>query len=201
MSAVSVYRVGGVGADPSHVFGGGAHDADLPRAAWLGWLPLTTVDFAGPDIALADDQWLTAPPGRSEGGRVRPRDLVSAVDAAGELLARRASGLAAYAQRPGDVSVDGRLWASSVAASVADDLSAQLDRLCAIHETLVECLGEVDRERKLRGGGQSATHGDSLVRQRYGQAVRDLEGHHLRLHLLLEAAVRIGVFNPAAARG
>ena len=60
MSAVSVYRVGGVGADPSHVFGGGAHDADLLRAAWLGWLPLTTVDFAGPDIALADDQWLTA---------------------------------------------------------------------------------------------------------------------------------------------
>ena len=201
MRAVSVYRVGAVGADPSHVFGGAVRDADSPRAAWLGWLPLTTVDFAGPDIALAEDQWLTVPPGRSEGGRVRPGDLVSAVDAAGELLARRASGLAAYTQRPGDIRVAGRLWASSVAVSVADDLSAQVDRLRAVHEALVECLGEVDRERELHGGRQSATPGDSLVRQRYARAVRDLQEHHLRLHLLFEAAVRIGVFNPAAARG
>ena len=162
---------------------------------------MTTVDFAGPDLAVADDQWLTAHPGRSEGGRVRPGDLVSAIDAARELLARRASGLAAYTQRPGDVAVGGRLWASSVAVSVADDLSAQLNRLRAVHETLVECLGEVDREREIRGGGQCATPSDSLVRQRYARVVRDLEEHHIRVHLVLEAALRIGVFSPAAARG
>ena len=194
MRAVSVYRVSGVG-DPSHVFGGVVRDAGVPHGTWLGWLPLTTVAFAEPDIALAEDQWLTALAGRSGGGRVRPDDLVSAVDAARELLARRASGLAAYTRRPGG---DGLLWGSSVAVSVADDLSAQLDRVRSVHETLVECLGALDRE--LRGGCQPATPGGSLVLQRYARVGRELEDHCIRLHLLVDAAIRIGVFDPAAAR-
>ena len=33
--------------------------------AWLGWLPLTLLEFAGPGIALAGDGWLTVPAGRS----------------------------------------------------------------------------------------------------------------------------------------
>ena len=55
MGPVSVYRVGAVGTDPSHVFGGEARDSDLCHAAWLGWLPLTLVEFAGPDVALVGD--------------------------------------------------------------------------------------------------------------------------------------------------
>lgn len=52
---VSVYRVGAVGAGPVHVFGREAHDFDLRHAAWLGWLPLELVEFAGPGVALAGD--------------------------------------------------------------------------------------------------------------------------------------------------
>ena len=141
-----------------------------------------------------DDNWLTALAGRSGGGPVRPDDLVSAVDAASELLARRASGLAAYTRRPGG---DGLLWGSSVAVSVADDLSAQLDRVRSVHETLVECLGVLGRE--FRGGGQPGTPGDSLVLQRYARVGRDLDDQCTRLHLLVDAAIRIGVFDPAAA--
>ena len=199
MRAVSVYRVGAAGADPSHVFGSAVSDADLPRAAWLGWLPLTTVDFAGPDIAIADDPWLTAPQGRSEGRCVRPGDVVSAVDAGGELLVRRECGLEAYTVRPGEPG--GRLWDSSVAGSVADDIAAQVGRLRTAHETMVACFGAVDEDFDHPGGGQSATPGDSLVRQRYARAVRDLQDEQFRLHRLLEAVVRIGVFGPAAVSG
>ena len=100
MGPVSVYRVGAVGADPSYFFGGEARDSDLRRAAWLGWLPLTLVEFAGPGVAVTDDTWLTAPAGRPE----RPRrpvagDVVSALDAAGELIARRDSGLTVFRYR------------------------------------------------------------------------------------------------------
>ena len=201
MRAVSVYRVGAAGADPSHVFGSAVSDADLPRAAWLGWLPLTTVDFAGPDIAIADDPWLTAPQGRSEGRCVRPGDVVSAVDAGGELLVRRECGLEAYTVRPGDLLPGGRLWDSSVAGSVADDIAAQVGRLRTAHETMVACFGAVDEDFDHPGGGQSATPGDSLVRQRYARAVRDLQDEQFRLHRLLEAVVRMGVFGPAAVSG
>ena len=194
---VSVYRVGTVGAAPSHVFGGGVSDADLPRAAWLGWLPLTTVDFAGPDIALVEDAWLTAPPGRSEGGCVRPGVLVSAVDAAAELLARRECGLDAYTTRLGGVSPDVRLCDSSVAVSVADDLVAQVARLRGAHEAWVECVGASE----LLDGCQYGRSGDTPVRQRCARAVRDLQDEQLRLHRLLEAVVRIGVFGPAAVSG
>ena len=112
---VSVYRVGAVGADPVHVFGAEAHDFDLRHGAWLGWLPLDLVEFAGPGVALARDRWLTVPSRRSEGLRhVVAGDLVTAQDAAGELIARGECGLTAYTNSPGDVSSDGPLWASSV---------------------------------------------------------------------------------------
>ena len=98
---VSVYRVGAVGADPSYLFGGEAHDRDLRHAAWLGWLPLTLVEFAGPGVALVGDTWLTAPFGRSEcPRRVVAGDVVTALDAAGELIARRESGLTTPPRSP-----------------------------------------------------------------------------------------------------
>ncbi len=198
-SPVSVYRVGGEGADPSHVFGDGVRDVGLSHAAWLGWLPLVTADFAGPDLAVAEDRWLTAPPGRSRSGRVRPGELVSAVDAAGELLARRACGLDAYALRREDVSADGRLRSSSVADSVAEDLAAQVARVRSAHEAWVESVGAADRELEVADGCECRLTDDSPVRRRCARAVRDLREHHLRLQALLEAVVRIGVFDPAAA--
>lgn len=198
-SPVSVYRVGGEGADPSHVFGDGVRGIALSRAAWLGWLPLVTADFAGPDLAVAEDRWLTAPPGRSRSGRVGPGDLVSAVEAAAELLARRECGLDAYALRREDLSADVRLLTSSVADSVAADLAVQVDRVRAAHEAWVESVGAADRVIEIADGCDCAVSDDSAVGRRCAKAVRELQEHHLRLHALLEAVVRIGVFDPAAA--
>lgn len=197
MGPVSVYRVGAVGADPSHVFGGEARDSDLRHAAWLGWLPLTLVEFAGPGVALAGDTWLTAPSGRSEGpGHAAPGDIVSAQDAAGELSARDERGLTAFANRPGDVLTDGPLWASSVAMLVADDLAAHIDRFRAAHAAFVACVGGVEQERAALEACQSSPSGDSPVLRCCGRAVRDLEEQQRPLHLLLEAAVRIQLFHP-----
>ena len=69
MDAVSVYRVGADGAEPFCSFGLEARDGDLPRAVWLGWLPLSLVDFAGPGIAQVGDAWLTAPSAGSGASR------------------------------------------------------------------------------------------------------------------------------------
>ena len=198
MGSVSVYRVGAVGADPSYFFGGEARDRDLRYAAWLGWLPLTLVEFAGPGVAVAGDSWLTAPFGRSE----RPRrpvagDVVSALDAAGELVTRRDSGLTAFRNRPGDILSDGPFWASSLAVLVGDDLAAHVDRLRTAHLAVVEGLDGVEQERAVLDACQSSPSGDSPVRRRCGRAVRDLQDEHLRLHRLIEAAVRIRVFDPA----
>ena len=145
---VSVYRVRAAGADPSHVFGGEACDSDLTHAAWLGWLPLTLVDWAGPDIAVAGDTWLTGPPpGRSKSGPVAPGDVVTVDGAAGELLVRRECGLTVFTNRPADVPADGRLCASSVAVSVADDLTAQVAGLSRCPRG----MGRVCRRPGLRG--------------------------------------------------
>ena len=197
MVPVSVYRVGAAGADPSHVFGDEVRGVDLPCAVWLGWLPLTRPDSAGPNLAVAEDWWLTVPPGRSEGDRVRPGDVVSAAEAAGELLARRECGLEAYAERCAGVSDDARLRASSVADSVADDLSAQVGRVRAAHKAWVESAGAADGQSAAGDGCESGLPGDSAGRRRCARAVRDLQEHHLRLHLLLKAVVRIGVFDSA----
>ena len=61
MGSVSVCRIGAESADPSYLFGGEVPASDLGRAAWLGWLPLTLLDFAGRGLALAGDTWLAAP--------------------------------------------------------------------------------------------------------------------------------------------
>ena len=201
MGPVSIYRVGAVGADPVHVFGGEAHDFDLWHAVWLGWLPLTLVGFAGPGVALAGDTWLTGPSGRSDGpGHAAAGDIVTARDAAGELIARGERGLTAFTNRPGDVLRHGPLWASSVAVLVADDLAANVDRLRTAHAALAECVDGVEQERLALDACQRSPSGDLPVRRRCGRAVRDLQEQQLRLHLLLEAAVRIGVFDPAARR-
>ena len=201
MGPVSVYRVGGVGADPSHLFGGEARDRDLRHAAWLGWLPSTLVEFAGPDVALVGDTWLTAPSGGSESPcRAVAGDVITAHDAAGELIARRESGLAAFTHRPGDVSLDGPLWASSVALLVADDLAAHVDRLRTGHEALVEWVHGVEQEHAALDACQNSPSGDSPVRRHCGRAVRDLQEEQHRLHSLLEAAVQIGVFDLGLAR-
>ena len=119
MGPVSVYRAGAVGADSVHTFGAEARDFDLRHAAWLGWLPLEVVEFAGPGVALVGDMWLTAPFDRSEcPRRVVAGDVVTALDAAGELIARRESGLTAFTHRSADLSSES-LWASSVAVLVA----------------------------------------------------------------------------------
>ena len=198
MGPVSVYRVGAVGADPSHLFGGEARDSDLRDAAWLGWLPLTLPEFAGPGLALAGDMWLTVPSGRSEGARrAVVGDVVTAEDAAGELLAGRDSGLTAFTDRPRHVWSDGGLWGASVAALVADDLAAHVGRLRAAHAALVECVDGVEHERAALDACQSSSSGDSPVLRRCGRAVRDLQEEQRRLPLLLEAVVRIRLFDSA----
>ena len=131
---VTVMRVG---ADASHLFAGEARDSDLHLAAWLGWLPLTLVEFAGSRVALVGDTWLTASAGRSQ--RPRPAvfgDVLTAEDAADELIAGRPSGLTAFTNRPGDVSSDGPLWPSSVALLVADDLAAHVRWFRTAHARL-----------------------------------------------------------------
>ena len=197
MAHVSVYRVGAVGADPVHVFGGEAHDFDLRHGAWLGWLPLHLVEFAGPGVALARDRWLSVPSRWSEGPRhVVAGDLVTAQDAAGELIARGECGLTAYTNSPGDVSSDGPLWASSVTVLVADDLAVCVDRLRSVHAALADCVDGVEQERAVLDACQRSPSGDSPVPRRCGQAVRDLQEQQSRLHRLLDAVVRIGVFDP-----
>ena len=61
MGSVSVCRIGAESADPSYLFGGEVPESDLGRAASLGWLPLTLLDFAGRGLALAGDTWRAAP--------------------------------------------------------------------------------------------------------------------------------------------
>ena len=199
MGPVSVYRADAVGADPTHLFGGEAGDSGLRHAAWLGWLPLTLVEFAGPGVALVGDTWLTAPFGRSEcPRRVVAGDVVTALDAARELIARRESGLTAFTHRSADLFSES-LWASSVAVLVADDLAAHVGRLRTAHVALVDSVEAVDQERTVLDACQSGPSGDSPVQRCCGRAVRDLEEEQLRLHRLLDAAARIGVFAPSVA--
>ena len=202
MGPVSVYRAGAVGAGSAHLFGGGAPASDLTHAAWLGWLPLALVDWAGPDIAEAGDTWLTDPPGRSKSGPVVPGDVVTVDDAAGELLARRERGLETYTACPGDFALGGRLSDSLVAVSVSGDIAVQVVRLWTAHETWVASVGVRDRDESQLGDGcQLCPRGASPAGQSRGRSLRGLQEAQLRLHLLLEAAVRIGVFDPASSSG
>ena len=197
---VSIYRVGAAGADLVHVFGDEARALDLRHAAWLGQLPLELVPFAGPGVALTRDRWLTAPSGRSQGrGHVVAGDLVTAQDAASELIVRGESGLNAFTRRSGDVSPDGPLWASSVGLLVAADLAESVDRLRRAHATEADCVGGVEQERLVLDACQSSPPSDSPALRCCGRAVRDLQEQQRRFHRLLDAVVRIGVFDPAVA--
>ena len=202
MGPVSVYRAGAVGAGSAHLFGGEASASNLTHAAWLGWLPLALVDWAGPDIAVAGDAWLTGAPGRSESGPVVPGDVVTVDDAAGELLARRECGLETYTASPGDFTLGGRLSDSLVAVSVSDGIAVQVVRLWTAHEAWVASVGVRDRdESQLGDGGKLRPRGASPAGQTCGRSVRGLQEAQLRLHLLLDAVVRIGVFDPASSSG
>lgn len=105
--------------------------------------------------------------------------------------------MTAFTNRPEDVSLNESFWASLVAILVADDLAANLDRLRSARAVLAESVDRVEQERLALDACQSSPAGDSPVRRRCGRAVRDLQEQQLRLRLLLEAAIRIGVFDPA----
>lgn len=200
MGPVSVYRLNSAGAGPAHVFRAGVPDAGPPGAAWLGWLPLRLVDWAGPHIAEAGDGWLTAPAGRSDFRPVVPGGAVTVDDAAGELLARRGCGLGAFTVRPPEVPAAGSFSALSAAASVGDDLVDRLARACGAHREWVESLAVSGRGPDVVQGSLFGPVGDSDVAARRARAVSDLREHHRRLHLLIEAVVQIGVFDPESAR-
>ncbi len=197
MGPVSVYRVVAERGEPAHVFGGGACDLDPGRAAWLGWLPLEIVDWVGPDVAVAGDRWLTGPAGRSKSGPVVPGDVVTVDDAAGELAARRGCGLAAFTDRPAVVPAAGRFRAQSVAVAVADDLAARVAGLRAAHDAWIASLGAADEESRLFDACGYGPAGDSPAGRGCARTLRDLEEARLRLHVLLDAAVRVGIFHPA----
>ena len=200
MEPVSVYRVRAAGAvRPSYSFGGGLTAADLPRAVWLGWLPLAFPDFDAPGLAFPGDAWITAPPPAPAcgGGSAAP-GLVTAEDAAGELAARGACGLAAFTGSPGDVPSDGVSLRSSLALSVADDLEALVGRLRDADDAVAAAGEAVGRESADLDACLAGPAGDSPARRRYGLALRDFCEARRRLHRLLDAVVRIGVFDPGA---
>ncbi len=201
MNCVSVYRVGADGADgSSYSFGGEVPDADLPCAVWLGWLPLALPDFEAPGVALAEDAWLSMPQAASGGERSPAVDsVVTAAEAAAELAARGACNLTAFTSSPADLPSDGVLSASSLALLVADDLEALIAGLRDSHAAVLDAGDDVDEEVATLDACQAGAGGDSPARRRYGLALRDLREDRLRLHRLLEAVVRIGTFDPAAA--
>ena len=65
---------------------------------------------------------------------------------------------------------------------------------------MVETLDGVEQERAALDACHSSPAADLPVRRRCGRALRDLQEEQLRLHVLLEAAVRIRVFDAAGAR-
>ena len=199
MDAVSVYRVGADAADQSCFFGPEARGGDLLRAEWLGWLPLSLVDFAGPGVAEAGDAWLTAPSGGSRASRpVVPGDLVIVDDAAAELAARREYGLEAFTDRFPPLSGDGSLSRRSLALVVAEDLADRLARVRAACAAVGEAAGAVEPGPAVPAEGDAPVSSDAPAHRSRGRALRDLEECQHRLHLLLDAAVRIGTFCPAA---
>ena len=157
------------------------------------------MDWAGPDIALVGDRWLTRPPGRS--GPVVPGDVVAVDDAAGELLARRGCGLAAFTDRPADVPAAGRFYALSVAVAVADDLAARVAGLRDAHDAWIASLGTAAEESWLFDACGYGPAGDSPAGRGCARSLRDLEEARFRLSELLDAAVRLGIFEPAVISG
>lgn len=196
MEPVSVYRVGVEGADPSYVFG--EPPGDLSHVAWVGWLPLFWAQVGGSTYAVAGDSWITEP--AYEQGPPRPvlaGSAVNAVEAAAELAARRERGLDAFTDVGSDPSVVGSpLWSLSVAVAVVADIERQLERLRSVHDAVAaEVVAEQARMATDPAG--PAASGDSPFRRHRGQTVREWQEVQLQLHHLLEAVVRIGVFDPA----
>lgn len=201
MEPVPVYRVRAAGADPSYVFGRPPRGSGACDADWVGWLPLVWADFLGPDSAFAGDSWLTA----ALDGRGRPRsvaagDEVRAADAGGELEARRRRGLEAFTDRGGDPSAAGPLWRSRLGLAVAADIARGAARLCGAHEEVAVEFVLRDPPAPRGGSRPAPPLGPRALRRRDG-VVRKWRRQQLRMHLLLEAAVRIGVFDPGAASG
>ena len=199
MGPVSVFRLDAARAGPAYVFRAGVRAADPRRASWLGWLPLTLVDWAGPDIAEVGDGWLTGPADGSESRPAVPGDVITVDDAAGELLARRGCGLGAFTARCPDPPDDVRVFPLSVAASVGDDLVEHVAWVRAAREVWLESLAAA-RGSRTGGGRPCGAPGDSAVRRRSARALCALRKHHARLGVLLEAVGRIGVFDPESAR-
>ena len=179
MGPLSVYRVGAVAAEPAYLFGGEACDFDLTHAAWLGWFPLTLVEWAGPDIAVAGDAWLTGPPGRSESGSIVPGDVVSVDDAAGELVACRTCGLTAFTDRPAPVPADGFFGPTSVAVAVADDLAAGIPGLRTAHEAWLTSLAAAGRKSQIADDRGYGLSGDSPAARDCARAVCEMAEQHL----------------------
>ena len=90
---------------------------------------------------------------------------------------------------------------SSLAVLVADDVAAHAGRLRSAHAALVESVDDVGQERAVLDACQHVLTSGSQVHRRYGRAVRDLQEERLRFGRLLEATVRIGVFDPVVALG
>ena len=124
---------------------------------------------------------------------------VTAEDAAGELAARGACDLSAFTSSPEGLPSDGVSLASSLALLVADDLEARVAGLRDSHAAVLAAGDDVDEEVAALDACQAGAGGDSPVRRRYGLALRDFREDRLRLHRLLEAVVRIGIFDPAAS--
>ena len=95
--------------------------------------------------------------------------------------------------------MDGVSLASSLALLVADDLEALVAGFRDSHAAVLAAGDDVDEEVAALDACQARAGGDSPARRRYGLALRDLREDRLRLHRLLEAVVRIGTFDPAAA--
>ena len=95
---------------------------------------------------------------------------------------------------------DGPFSASSLAVLVGDDVAAHVDRLRTAHLVVVEGRDGVEQERAVLDACQYSPTRDSPVQRRFGRALRDLQEGQLQLHRLLEAVVRIGVFDPGVGR-
>ena len=143
-----------------------------------GALSPALYERASEPLDLADD-------GRAVGPRLGgPGGLV------GVVAREEPTGLA-------DVPAAGRFCPLSVALAVAADLAARVAGLRAAHEAWIASLGAADEESRLFDACGYGPAGDSPAGRGCARTVRDLEEARLRLHALLDAAVRVGIFRPA----
>ena len=96
-----------------------------------------------------------------------------------------------YTLRAGDRSAFARSHVSSTSTGPRDSVRAA----CA---AVGEAAGAVESGPMLPGEGDAPVSSDAPAHRSRGRALRDLEECQHGLHLLLDAAVRIGTFDPAA---